>query len=291
MEEVFFSVIIPLFNKEKSISSTIISVLNQTYNNFELIIVNDGSNDNSLEIAKSFKDKRLKILEQTNGGVSKARNTGIKAARYKYIIPLDADDLFLPGALDEFVYLIQNFQKGNVFATIGETDRRKIPSKFNRYYVKDHFLSSAILMAKYNAELMMTGIVVINRKCFDVCGFYNENITHGEDIDLWNRLKDQCKIVKSEVVTMIYRLNVENRATDIIESEKIFPQYKSIDKKKVTNTSQQLYIGVKLFVKLFFEIRNSKGQIKWSEFQPYTLWILRAVWLYSKYRIFKYNKQ
>ncbi|QYS90674.1 glycosyltransferase family 2 protein [Flavobacterium covae] len=89
-----FSVIIPLYNKENYIYNTLISVINQTYTYFEIIIVNDGSTDKSLEIVKNINDSRIKIFEQNNKGVSSARNLGIKNATGSLIAFLDADDLW-----------------------------------------------------------------------------------------------------------------------------------------------------------------------------------------------------
>jgi len=89
-----FSVVIPLYNKERSVKNTIESVLNQTFQDFEVIVVNDGSTDNSLEVVKSFNDERIRIINQKNSGVSSARNRGIKEAKYEWIAFLDADDLW-----------------------------------------------------------------------------------------------------------------------------------------------------------------------------------------------------
>lgn len=88
------SIIIPLFNKESSIKDTIISVLNQSHENIEIIIINDGSTDNSLGIVSKFKDFRIKVFNQTNQGVSSARNLGIKHSNGEFISFLDADDYF-----------------------------------------------------------------------------------------------------------------------------------------------------------------------------------------------------
>lgn len=94
MNDIAFSIVIPLYNKEKSITTTINSVLNQTCGDFELIIVNDGSTDTSLEIVQSIKDERIRIINQKNGGVSSARNQGIIEAKFDWIAFLDADDLW-----------------------------------------------------------------------------------------------------------------------------------------------------------------------------------------------------
>src|SRR5690606_12962360 len=90
----FFSIIVPLYNKEKYLKATLKSVLQQTFIDFEIIIVNDGSTDKSLEIAKSFKNERIKIYTQENQGVSAARNLGIEKSTSEYCCFLDADDVW-----------------------------------------------------------------------------------------------------------------------------------------------------------------------------------------------------
>jgi glycosyltransferase involved in cell wall biosynthesis len=286
VEDIYFSIVIPLYNKEKSIQSTIQSVLDQSYPNFELIVVNDGSKDQSMKVVETFSDKRIRIINQTNKGASKTRNIGIKSAKYKYIVSLDADDIFLPGALEEFVYLITNFPLGTVFATTGQTDRKSIPSGAKRYYVNDYYYSSAILMAKYNIGLMMTGVVAISKECFEIYGFYNENIVHGEDIDLWNRLQERCKIVKSEVVTMVYRMNAENRLSNWDERDKIFSSERLLNKNEIQNKSRLLFIGCQLFVYLYSGYKP-KDISWWEYYGPYKWWILRAAWLYLSVRVLK----
>src|SRR5690554_5521626 len=97
-----FSVVIPLYNKELSISNTIQSVLDQTFQNFEIVIVNDGSTDNSVKEVEKFDDKRIRLIHQENQGVSAARNRGIKEARYEWIAFLDGDDLWEKEHLEEY---------------------------------------------------------------------------------------------------------------------------------------------------------------------------------------------
>ena len=92
------SVVIPVYNGDRYLAEAITSVLDQTYKNFELIVVDDGSTDGSAEIAKSYKQAVLYTF-QPNGGLSKARNTGLALARGKYIAFLDHDDLWLPHKL------------------------------------------------------------------------------------------------------------------------------------------------------------------------------------------------
>ena len=104
------SVIIPTYNRENMIGYAIKSVLNQTFKNLEIIVVDDGSTDNTEEIIRDFKDKRVKYIKKykKNRGISVARNIGIKVARGKYIAPLDSDDEWLPEKLDKQIKILQD---------------------------------------------------------------------------------------------------------------------------------------------------------------------------------------
>lgn len=285
--DIYFSVIIPLYNKEKSVSSTVESVLNQSYTHFELIIVNDGSTDNSLEVVQQFNDPRIRIIDKRNGGVSSARNVGIKAAKYEYIIPLDADDLWLPFALAEFNALVINFPKAQVFATSSCISQKQFKGLNKQYYVDDYFYGSAVLLAKFGTPMMVTGSVAVKKLCFEEVGYYDENVRHGEDVDLWLRLKDKFKIAKSELVTMIYRFETENRASLVAEENKIFKNNSSKVDYSDSGKSFLLFkscndlmtlISKKSMIEGFRLIVSEKINI---------FWVFRAVWLYTQYRVFK----
>lgn len=103
MNKVLVSVIIPIYNVEKYISSAIQSVLNQSYTYFELLIVDDGSPDNSVESCQQFTDSRIKLIRQSNRGLAGARNTGIRHAQGEYIGFLDGDDLWQPNKLERHI--------------------------------------------------------------------------------------------------------------------------------------------------------------------------------------------
>lgn len=102
------SVIIPVYKVEKYVAATVKSVLEQTYTDFELLIIDDGSPDQSIEICQQFTDPRIKIIRQENRGVAAARNTGIRSSEGKYIALLDADDLWLPEKLEKHVEHLNN---------------------------------------------------------------------------------------------------------------------------------------------------------------------------------------
>lgn len=108
------SVIIPLYNKEAIIERTLKSVLSQDYDDFEVVIVNDGSTDNSAMIVRSFHDKRIRFYTQENGGPSKARNAGVKHAKGDWIVFLDADDELTEGALSYFDHITSQYYDADI---------------------------------------------------------------------------------------------------------------------------------------------------------------------------------
>ena len=112
-----FSIIIPLYNKANYITKTIQCVLKQTVQSFEIIIVNDSSTDNSLNIVSNIQDERITIYTKPNGGVSSARNYGIKKAKFDYIVFLDADDLWEEDFLSSINQLIQRYPQAGMYCT------------------------------------------------------------------------------------------------------------------------------------------------------------------------------
>jgi len=109
------SIVVPLYNKEKQVEATINSVLLQSYFDFEIVIIDDGSTDQSATIVLGIKDNRIHYYKKTNGGVSAARNYGINKAKGEWLVFLDADDLLLPGALVCFMQMLHTFPTSKVF--------------------------------------------------------------------------------------------------------------------------------------------------------------------------------
>lgn len=104
------SVIIPAFNVESTIEKCVVSVLNQTYKNIELIVVDDGSKDRTVSIISRIKDKKLKVIKQDNRGSGAARNTGLRAASGSFVMFVDADDAILPNMVETLVRYQQEYQ-------------------------------------------------------------------------------------------------------------------------------------------------------------------------------------
>src|SRR5690606_18219550 len=204
-----FSVVIPLYNKELSIRNTIQSVLDQTCQAFEIVVVNDGSTDNSAAVVEAIEDDRIRLIHQKNQGVSAARHRGIKEARYEWIAFLDGDDLWGKAHLQEISLMMQKFPNEKVFVTSFEySDKRPMfrHSRSEPIFKVENYFKEAM-----KESLMWTSIVVVHKSCIEEVGGFNENLKHGEDLDLWARLAKQYHIVKSEKITGVYRIEAENR--------------------------------------------------------------------------------
>lgn len=221
------SIVIPLYNKEKYIKATILNVLSQSFSDFELIVINDGSTDRSSEIVKSIKDSRIKFYERENAGVSSARNYGVKKSTYDYIAFLDADDIWLPNHLEELTSLINEYgDKAKVFTvnfarkydqntiipnrTYNDLDRGIILNYFRQVMRRDVVNSSCICIEKE---------AFVSVKGFD-CRF-----TNGEDLDLWRRLAKKYRFAYSPILTVYYQMNAENNSSGKISRIKTSDNY------------------------------------------------------------------
>jgi glycosyltransferase involved in cell wall biosynthesis len=107
----------PLYNKEREVSTTIASILNQTFTDFELLVINDGSTDLSVQVVEKFDDPRISINNQENAGVSAARNTGVRLAQSELIVFIDADDLWHSDFLATIIALTNDYPQARWFAT------------------------------------------------------------------------------------------------------------------------------------------------------------------------------
>lgn len=202
------SVVIPLYNKAEYIAETIKSVLTQTFRNFELIIVNDGSTDSSLEVVKSFSDNRIKIINKTNGGESSARNVGIKSSISPYVALLDADDLWEPTFLYEMAGLIERypeaalFGSGYVFIDKNGCQRNPqigLPPNFVGYI--NNYFELAITNPLYSSSSS-----VIKKFELDTIGMFDESLSKGPDLDMWIKIALNYKVAYLNKPLSYYRL-------------------------------------------------------------------------------------
>lgn len=216
-----FSVIIPLYNKERFLSATLDSVKLQTFKDFEVIIVNDSSTDDSLNKAIVFEqDKRFKVYTKLNGGVSDARNFGIEKAAGKYICFLDADDIWEKTYLQEVYRLICKYPDNDVFCLGYSFFNNVIEdtyAKFNlRKYIKTD--DTVIDFFRYSVlrkgSIALTSAVVISRSLIESKQLkFKTGCSMGEDVDFWVRACASKDIVYCNKTLMFYRYSCEDSLT------------------------------------------------------------------------------
>ena len=209
------SIVIPLYNKESSILKTIQSVISQTYTDYELIVVNDGSTDNGTKIVENYPDTRINLINKENGGVCSARNRGIQEAKGEYIALMDADDLWDVKYLEEQVRMIRDFPKAAMWSiNYAETRNgkivRRVPTGLPdgyRGYVEHYFE-----MPERVSDLFHPSSTVVRREVFDKVGLFDERIKYAEDSDLWFRVNALYKTAFYDQYMVSYQLDAENRA-------------------------------------------------------------------------------
>jgi len=178
------SVIIPTFNRGRLLKEAVDSVLAQDYPDFELIVVDDGSVDDSAEILHAY-GQRLNLIQQQNRGVSAARNAGIAAASGRYIAFLDSDDLWLPQKLTRQVQFFNLYPDALICQTeeIWMRNGRRVNPGF-----RHRKLSGMIFEPSLHLCLVSPSAVMIRRSLFDEVGLFDENLPACEDYDLWLRV-------------------------------------------------------------------------------------------------------
>lgn len=191
-----FSIIIPVFNKEKFVAKTIKSVLSQTYADFEIIVINDGSTDKSEVEILALVDDRISYFSKENEGVAVARNFGISKASANYICFVDADDYWFPNFLETMNQNIQKFPNEKVFACAIEieTNKKTFPAKYS-FIKKNDFEIVNFFEASKKEAVLWTSAVCIHREVFNKCGVFDEKLKISEDTDLWIRIGLQYQVV------------------------------------------------------------------------------------------------
>lgn len=182
------SVIIPTYNRAHLIGRAIQSVLNQTYREFEIIVVDDGSTDNTEEVVKSFNDERLRYTRhEQNKGAAAARNTGIKIAGGDYIAFQDSDDEWLPGKLEKQIKVFENASSkvGVVYTGILRIQGdKRVYSPGPKITQKEGDIHNALLAGSF----IGTQLALVKRECFDKVGIFDECLPAYIDWELWIRI-------------------------------------------------------------------------------------------------------
>ena len=190
MSSIFFSVVVPVFNKGASIERMLASVLNQQYLPSEIIIINDGSTDNSIQLINNYNHifrGIVKVIDQPNLGVSAARNAGISACSFNYIALLDADDEWLPCHLSDIHTLIRKYPNSIAYScshivhdsTNNFQTKKEVIGNSKFILINNFFVTSA----KHN--ILNSSTVVLNFKRIQNPKIFPEGVKVGEDLFAW----------------------------------------------------------------------------------------------------------
>jgi glycosyltransferase involved in cell wall biosynthesis len=241
MKTPLISVIIPTYNRARLLKETIDSVLKQNFQNFELIVVDDGSTDNTGEILSDYKD-HIQVLAQKNKGVSAARNLGISKAKGEFIAFLDSDDLWLPEKLTAQVDFFQSHPDALVCQTEEiwiRNGKRVNPKKRHKKY------SGMIFEQSLPLCIVSPSAVMMRKSLFEKVGLFDEHLPACEDYDLWLRISCQYPIYLINTALIIKNGGHEDQLskTPMLDTYRIQALVKIIDRKLLSNSQQQAAVN------------------------------------------------
>jgi glycosyltransferase involved in cell wall biosynthesis len=209
------SVVIPLFNKAKSVGATVSSVLAQTISDFEVVIINDGSTDGSGDVVRRVNDSRVRLIEQVNGGGSAARNRGIAEARSELIAFIDADDLWMPHFLKTVLDLRARFPEAGAYATafvaLQNGRVRRFPHVGVSHLLEGELIKDYFRSCTQGSSMVWSSSVMIPKHVFDRVGGFPVGVCNGEDLHMWARIALEFPICWSTVECAVWNLDAENR--------------------------------------------------------------------------------
>lgn len=221
------SIIIPLYNKEKAIARAIDSVICQTYTDWECVIINDGSTDGSVDVVRTFlSNEKIRLIHQENGGVSKARNRGVKEAKGEWIFFLDADDyLFSDGILNLVIgkekYENAHIICGNYKFSTETNIEGSVASFYKEGYVTE------IMNLVYSEYLSLRVGVLLVKKEILLRVQFREDICVHEDTEMWLRLMKKCRWAYVDDVISVYCMSESELSKNRIDIRKEFAYYAS----------------------------------------------------------------
>ncbi len=257
-----FSVVISVYNKERYISKTIRSVLSQTFTDFEIIILNDGSTDKSEDEILSFSDSRIYYFSEKNQGAGAGRNFVINKAKGDYIALLDADDVWFPFYLEEQNRLISKYPNEVVFATNSEflNNGRIIKKEYSIDVNRQKDLVVNFFESSYMSSIINSSSTVIKNSAIKKIGKYNPLIKSGQDTDFFIRLGLLFPIVFSSrvCVQILIIKNSLSRRTKSISEKANFNEFEEFEK---NNKPLKKFIDLNRFSICLLAIKegNKKG--------------------------------
>lgn len=203
------SVILPTFNREQFIADAIQSVLSQSYRDFELIVVDDGSTDRTAEIVSSIRDPRLASVRQENRGRSYARNVALNLAQGEFVAFLDSDDLYVPGKLEmQAAYMDRHPEAGMIYTSARCIDQQghDLPARYRATHSGKIYKHIAF----FRPVTITLPTVMVRRELLTKVGGFDDRMSRFEDTDMWRRLSKETIIHAIDVDTCKLRTHASN---------------------------------------------------------------------------------
>jgi glycosyltransferase involved in cell wall biosynthesis len=249
------SVIIPTYNRSKSIGKTIKSVLNQNYTDFEIIIVDDNSSDNTENVIKSYSNNYSciqYIKHNENKGAPAARNTGIENSKGKYIALLDDDDEWFPDKLTKQVQMIKQLPDDVGLVYCGNED---VDENSNEISIKCSQKRGDVFYLLLEKNFIGSPTNLIRKECFDKIGFCDVNLKSCQDWDLWLRISKHYKV--DYIPEILARRNISDISISTNIDSVLRGHEQILDKYKVyLQNDRQLYSSHLKNIGIYYAIRG-----------------------------------
>lgn len=241
------SVVIPVYNGERNIRETIQSILEQSLSSLEIIVINDGSKDSTIEIVSSLKDPRIKVFSYSNAGVAASRNRGIAQTSGEYISFIDADDLWTPDKLESQLQAL----KANPQAAVAYSWNDCI-DEFSNFSRKGCHISAN---GNIYANLLLGNILengsnpLIRRQALIEVGGFDESLSTAADWDMWLRLAKRYPFVVIPSAQVLYRISSNSMSSNVEQHEE---EYLKVIEQAFTQAPESLqYLKKHSFANLY----------------------------------------
>jgi len=300
------SVIIPLYNKQDYILRTIDSVLSQSFSDFELLVIDDGSTDRSIDLLSSVSDSRLRIHTHSNSGVSYTRNKGFQLANSELVTFLDADDLWKENFLETIINLSVKYPQAGAYSTCYERvtpngDVRSVNIfALDDIEGEDGIIPNFFKMALYEMAVN-SSVIAVRKSVYNKIGGFLEGIKHGEDLEYFGRIALNFPIAYSKKIEGIYSVDIDDSVSTLADYYEmpIIDLYKDYKSDANLTADQEYYLEEYInrirLDKCFWALMKDKGALaskllkdskhtelfkeKWSRYNliskiPYSLYMV-----------------
>jgi glycosyltransferase involved in cell wall biosynthesis len=294
MNEPLVSVILPTYNRAYIISRAISSVLNQTYRNLELIVIDDGSTDNTKDVVKNFNDDRLKYINhKQNKGANAARNIGINYANGEYVAFQDSDDEWLPEKIEKQINV---FKEAKTEVGVVYTSFWSINDGISKTYYPPSFIKQKegnVHEILLETNFISTPTAIVKKECFEKVGLFDEGLPRLQEWELWIKISKhyRFKHIDEPLVNSYLQPNSISRNMNawIIARKRILEKYsEEISKKPVLLGKHYFEIGTLLC--LYGEIKEGRSYFfKGVKTFPFNIKLLFST-LFSLFGLSVYNK-